>query len=64
MTVTTEVTKPLPWTAPNKTMSKEYDISMATEHSEYNKMLFKEEAMNGWMSRGVAITLLARYGCF
>ena len=64
MTATTQVTKPLPWIAPNKTMSKEYDISMATVHFECNKMLFKEEAMNGLISRGVDTTPHVRYGYF
>jgi len=45
-------------------MLKEYDISMATAHLECNKMLFKEEVMNGLMSRGVDTTLHAKCGCF
>ena len=64
MTVTTEAIKPLRWIAQNKTMLKEYDTSMATAHFEYSKMLFKEEVMNGLMSRGVDTTLHAKSGCF
>ena len=64
MTATTEAIKCLPWIAPNKRMLKEYDISMATAHWVCNKILFKEEVMNGLISRGVDTTPHVRYGYF